>query len=217
MPTTPPPDPREMEIRAALAAHPDHTDRVIAHILGINRWSRVSRVRAALAAGEAPPPPPDPALICPHPDCGFVAKTPGGLGVHEAASHRRPAATAAELAGEARVYHGTQPEPVALLADDVPAASDAPPPTPPIVPSAVIVCGNCGKPGTPAPSRPDWCKACATSPEAAAWRAATLWACGCGGPFARSTQQPDRCIRCSGEYDRAARRHRTGAIFAAAD
>lgn len=46
------------------------------------------------AAGQGPPDPsPSPAiLLC---GCGFIAKTPNGLGVHKARSHRKPMAEAA--------------------------------------------------------------------------------------------------------------------------
>lgn len=110
---------RESEIRAAIVAHPELNDRQLGKLLDIRLWSKVRRVREALAA-EAP-----------------------------------------------------APAPPRLLAPDVPAASDVVTPRQPVIAlHQVIVCANCGREGTPAERQPDWCKACASDPTAAGYRAA---------------------------------------------
>jgi hypothetical protein len=111
---------REPEIRAALVAHPELTDRQIGKLLDIRLWSKVRLVREAVAAEEPAPPP--------------AAKPPQ------------------------------------ILADDVPAASDAPArQRSAIAVHAVIVCANCGREGTPADADPTRCKACHAG--GAEWRA----------------------------------------------
>jgi hypothetical protein len=47
----------EPKIRQAIAAHPELDDRQIGRIVGINRWSKVRLVRAAMAAEARAPQP----------------------------------------------------------------------------------------------------------------------------------------------------------------
>lgn len=193
---------REAEIRAAIAAHPELDDRQIGRLLDIRLWSKVRLVRAAMAAERADAA----ARTCP--TCGYVAKTVGGLAVHDARRH------IVRAAPPAPAPPAPAPPPVAILADDVPAATDAPAPRQPVIaPNPVIVCTNCGREGTPAAADPTRCKACGASEEIAlvrAYRLAEPWRCDCGRAFARSTRDPERCIKCTGEYDRDLRRQRQG-------
>lgn len=214
------PEPRAAQIRAAILAHPELDDRAIAKLVDLRLWNWVRQIRAALAAPEGPPadavlpkashPAADALRTCAV--CGFIARTPGGLSNHHTRMHAPPR-EAPRRANPLRVADAPTP------ADDAPAPVDAPPPSAPA--EAAVICANCGRAGTRSRSRPDWCVACGASPELAqaraAWADATPWRCDCGRHFARSTREPARCIKCTGEYDRDARRHRVGAIFAAAD
>ena len=48
---------RQARIREALLAHPDFDDRAIARIAGVDRWSQVRTVRAALVVVAVEPAP----------------------------------------------------------------------------------------------------------------------------------------------------------------
>jgi hypothetical protein len=193
---------REPEIRAALLEHPELDDRAIGKLLDIRLWSKVRLVRKAMAteatAAAAGPVEQADLVARTCATCGFVSRTPGGLAIHQTRRHRAAPVRPALV----------EPRP------------DLNPPPPALVLRPTIQCANCGREGSASTGRPDWCVACAASSELAAARAAWNekdWRCECARAFARSTHDPARCIKCTGEYDKAARRHRTGLLYATAD
>jgi hypothetical protein len=64
------------------------------------------------------------------------------------------------------------PLPVLVIADDVPVATDLPSsPRFYITARPTLTCANCGREGSAAPGRPDWCPACGAGSEIARVRA----------------------------------------------